>query len=57
VRVLCHPLSLVGDGAPTLWLTEEAIFKAMTRQCFDHYIITYHEGCEEDRDVYFGKGH
>ena len=29
-RVLCHPHSLVGDGAPTLWFPEEAIFKAMT---------------------------
>jgi hypothetical protein len=24
------PASLVGDRAPTLWLSEEAIFKAMT---------------------------
>jgi len=29
-RVLCHPHIPVGDRAPTLWLPEEAIFKAMT---------------------------
>ena len=28
-RVLRHPHSLVGDRAPTLWLPEQAIFKAM----------------------------
>jgi hypothetical protein len=29
-RVLCHPHIPVGDRAPTLWLSEETIFKAMT---------------------------
>jgi len=29
-RVLCHLPWNAGDRAPTLWLPEEAIFKAMT---------------------------